>query len=134
MKKCIDRKACDPGCPTVAIDAFGQPYDGCARYRLKTVAEIEGRVRKNDATTLRVEEDETMALRVVPYDAVGHAPTCDRVEPVRLAAYVNDVDNTCSHCGEIITVPSLAAENVRKKIAALTDDEVVKLWSRLQGL
>jgi hypothetical protein len=34
-------RACHPSCPVEVLDNFGNPYQGCPLYRLKTLAEIE---------------------------------------------------------------------------------------------
>ncbi len=47
-KVCIDGKLCDKSCPVPSVDNFGNPYPGCARFRLKTQAEID---RKDDKTS-----------------------------------------------------------------------------------
>jgi hypothetical protein len=36
-----DDKPCDKACPIPSVDNFGNPYYGCPRFRLKSMAEIE---------------------------------------------------------------------------------------------
>ncbi len=44
-------------------------------------------------------------LGLAPYDAKGHASTCDRVKPMALPAYIRRSDGSCAHCGNVLTWP-----------------------------
>ena len=49
-------------------------------------------------------------LGIAPYDAAGHAPTCDRVVPIRLPGYYRRKDATCTSCGRALSVPRDCAQ------------------------
>lgn len=38
---CFDGQKCPRECPVPSVDNMGRPYPGCARFRLKSQAEID---------------------------------------------------------------------------------------------
>jgi hypothetical protein len=54
----------------------------------------------------REQDKKTLSLLgFAPYDATGHAETCDRVKPMRLPAYYLLANGTCAHCGNALAWP-----------------------------
>ena len=49
-------RPCVSACPVDAVDNFGNPYKGCAAYRLKTQAEIDAQCMSADSNDKKGKE------------------------------------------------------------------------------
>ena len=67
---------------------------------LRETVDESGILRLAPRPTIKTEDGAVWGC--APYDATGHAKTCDRVQGFLLPAFYLVSDGTCGHCGNVL--------------------------------